>query len=241
MTLTPPSRRRVLSLTPTLTARIPPVETDAFTADHLTRLTDADRAALAERLVDEMEGGPFWIFAYGSLIWKPAFEYEEARRATVHGWHRSFCMRLQSWRGSPENPGLMLALDRGGACVGVAYRMPGDDARGRMLRLLEREVGSHEDLPWLRFLNLRAGNEKVRALTFYCAPRADPDLLRLPLAQQAQWMARAAGRAGSCAEYLLNTVSHLEELGIHDRYLWALQGAVAAEIEQAFPAMDANR
>lgn len=100
-----------------------------------------------------------------------------------------------------------------------------------MLRLLRREVLYHEDIPWLRWLTLRAGGEVFRALTFYCAPEDDPDVLRLPFDEQAARLARAVGPVGSCAEYLHNTVAHLEELGIRDSYLWALQAQVAAEID----------
>ena len=224
-----------------------PRRTLALTADHVARvtrevpeqdpshenepLTDAEREALARKLLAEIDGQPFWIFAYGSLIWKPAFEYVEARQCVAHGWHRSFCLNLLGWRASPEQPGLMLALERGGACAGVAYRMPGDDAHGRMVRLLEREIGYHRHIPWIRWLSVRANGERFRALTFYCAPPEDDAVVQLPLDQQALRLARACGPVGSCAEYLHNTVTHLEDLGIRDTYLWRLQAMVAAEID----------
>ena len=73
---------------------------------------------------------PLWLFAYGSLIWKPEIEHVEERIATVRGWHRSFCLKLTRWRGTQEQPGLMMGLDRGGACKGLAFRLPdGDSAR----------------------------------------------------------------------------------------------------------------
>jgi glutathione-specific gamma-glutamylcyclotransferase len=197
-----------------------------------TRLSEADRVAVADRLLAQLDGDPFWVFAYGSLIWKPEFEHVEARRGTVHGWRRSFCLRIEDWRATPDEPGLMLALARGGACVGLAYRMPDDDPQGRMLRLLKREIDFHEDIPWLRWVTVRAPEGPVRALAFYCAPEGGPGVERLTPDEQARRLARAVGYVGSCAEYLYNTVSHLETMGIRDRYLWDLQARVAAEIER---------
>jgi cation transport protein ChaC len=150
----------------------------------------------------------------------------------VHGWRRSFCIHITNWRATPEEPGLMLALERGGACTGVAYRMPEDDPHGRMLRLLRREMASHEDVPWLRWVTVRGSAGPVRALAFYCTPRQDPDIVRLPRDAQARRLARAVGFKGSCAEYLHHTVAHLEALGIHDRYLWEMQARVAEEIDR---------
>ena len=115
--------------------------------------------------------------------------------------------------------------------------MPGDDPHGRMLRLLKREISYHVDLPWLRWLTVRANGAAFRALAFYCAPAQDDDLVHLSLQAQAARIARAVGHSGSCAEYLRNTVSHLEALGIRDRYLWRLQALVAAEIDAMPPSV----
>lgn len=223
---------RVMALGPVHLAKVVRVVDRVPYPSRLTKLTDADRVAVAARLVSELNGGPFWLFAYGSLIWKPDFEHIEARRGTVFGWRRSFCLRITNWRATPDQPGLMLALQRGGACTGFAYRMPEDDPQGRMLRLLNREIDYHEDLPWLRWVTVRGPEGTFRALAFYCAPEGDPDVESLSLDEQAHRLSRAVGHAGSCAEYLYNTVSHLEALGIRDRYLWDLQERVAAEIDR---------
>lgn len=199
---------------------------------HLTKLSDSEMVDVAKSLVDQLDGGPFWLFAYGSLIWRPDFEQVEARRGVVHGWRRSFCLRILDWRATPEQPGLMLALQRGGACTGVAYRMPDDDPPSRMLRLLKREISYREDLSWTRWVTVRGPEGPVRALAFYCAPEGDPDVERLTTDEQARRLALAVGPAGSCAEYLYNTVSHLEALGIRDGYLWDLQARVAAAIDR---------
>ncbi len=197
-----------------------------------TPMSDEDFEAYAGEMLAQNRGNPFWVLAYGSLIWKPAFEHVEARAAHVPGWRRSFCLHIGDWRATPDQPGLMLCLDRGGSCRGVAYRMPEDAPQERMVRLLKREMSAHEDKAWHRWLSVRAGGETLRALAFWCAPqRPEPRHLRLPLEDQARRLARAAGHVGSCAEYLLNTVQHLEQLGLHDSYLWRLQDLVAAEIE----------
>ena len=223
---------RALHLTEALVARVERQEPEYPGRRGLPWMEDEGYARHAARLLDEAGEGPVWTFAYGSLIWKPAFAPAAAVPAVLHGWRRSFCIHLESWRGTPEEPGLMLALQRGGACVGVAYRMPTDDPQARMLRLLKREIDFHESVRWLRWVTVRAPEGSVRALAFYCAPEGGPGVAHLTPEAQARRLARAAGHVGSCAEYLYNTVSHLEALGIRDRYLWDLQARVAAEIDR---------
>ena len=87
-------------------------------------LTASERALSMRRALEARPPGPAWIFAYGSLIWNPAIRYEEARVVTVEGWHRSFCLSAENGRGTPESPGLVLGLDRGGSCTGVAFLVP---------------------------------------------------------------------------------------------------------------------
>ena len=229
--------RRAISLTEAHVQRVFREVPDPGPSTTHTPLTDDEKAEFADRLLAENAGQPFWVFAYGSLIWKPAFEFDDRRPCLLHGWHRSFCLNLNGWRATPDQPGLMLALDRGGACNGVAFRMPEDDPHTRMVRLIEREGGFREMIPWVRWVTLRSGGESFRGLAFYCTPPADQQhqgegrLIRLPLEEQVHRLARAVGHAGSCAEYLFNTVSHLEELGIHDSYMWRLQALVADEID----------
>ncbi|PZQ96749.1 MAG: gamma-glutamylcyclotransferase [Cereibacter sphaeroides] len=237
----PPAPRPPLSLdlTEALVARVyrhvPDTGLPVY-AD-MTPMTEADRIAMAKQLLAQNDGRPFWIFGYGSLIWKPAFEYVETRRVMAHGWRRSFCIDLDSWRGTPEEPGLMLALVPGGSCAGMAYLMPPDDPEKRMLRLLEREVAFREDIRLVRWLTVRGPDGPIRALTFYAGMLGSGYFIDLPIKAQVHRLSRAVGHVGSCAEYLRNTVQHLEEIGIHDRYLWQLQSLVAAEISEHFPAL----
>jgi len=221
---------RTMALTPELVALCWRKEEKRGWDEHWTPLTDGEQDALAERLCREAGGQPIWVFAYGSLIWRPTFEAAEHRRATAIGWHRSFCMDLTDWRGTPEQPGLMMALDRGGRCGGVAYRLPQHALFGQVSALVRREILFREDLGMVRWIPLRTAAGDVRALVFWAGPTGEGISLKLPLEKVAWVLARACGHAGSCAEYLYNTVSHLEELGIRDRNLWRLQQLVAEEI-----------
>jgi len=224
-----------MSLTEDLVARCWRHEMDEGRNPALTPMTDPDYAHLGERLIVESEPGPLWIFAYGSLIWKPIFEHVEYRRATAHGWHRSFCLELQNWRGSRTQPGLMMALDTGGSCNGLIYRVPDRDRETAIHQLVDREIGYREDILSVRWLRVETSEGPVRALAFYAAPRGVGVSRRLPLEQVATTLARACGHAGSGAEYLFHTVRKLEENGIHDRNLWRLQALVAVEIERLYP------
>lgn len=230
--------QRALALTDDLVARVARVVPDTglpAAYDGMTLLTEDDRRALAKRLLDENSGAPFWIFGYGSLIWKPAHDHVEARRVVAHGWRRRYSLEVLSWRGTEEQPGLMLALEQGGSCTGVAYRLPPDDPEGQMLRFLDRETTYHEDASTIRWITVRDGQATFRALVSWVAMRHDPIFLRLPVTEQAKRLARAVGHLGSCAEYLRNTVMHLEEMGICDSYLWKMQQLVADEIKALHP------
>ncbi|MDP1700092.1 MAG: gamma-glutamylcyclotransferase [Aestuariivirga sp.] len=193
---------------------------------------DADYAKAVERLLQERPTGPFWLFAYGSLIWKPEFPTEESLLGVADGWHRAFCIHLERYRGSPEQPGLMMALDRGGRCEGVLLRLSEQDLASQLDLLLQREIGSHEALESVRWIDVQSAQGPVRALVFYAHPaHLDYYVNSLPLEQVARILARACGHWGSGAQYLHQTVSKLEEFGIHDENLWMLQELVAEEIQ----------
>ncbi|WGV16126.1 gamma-glutamylcyclotransferase [Fuscovulum ytuae] len=221
---------RALHLTEALVARVERQEPEYPGARGQPYIDDDAFGRHARRLVEEAGEGPVWTFAYGSLIWKPAFEAVAAAPCLLHGWRRSFCIHLESWRGTPEEPGLMLALARGGSCRGMAYRLPDAAREAAMEALLRREIGYEVDLASVRWLTVRGAAGPFRVLVFYAAPLDRSIHVDLPMAEQARRIARAAGHMGSCAAYLRNTVQHLEELGIRDRYLWSLQRMVAEEI-----------
>ncbi|RWE77394.1 gamma-glutamylcyclotransferase [Mesorhizobium sp.] len=221
---------RQMSLTAELVALCHREEIDPGPSGEWTQLSDDDFGALGRCLAGEADEGPLWVFAYGSLIWKPAFESVEQQRASAHGWHRSFCLDMVRWRGSAEQPGLMMALERGGRCDGVIYRLPDGEKPAQIERLLRREIDDHESVASVRWVPVRTAQGRVRALGFWVGVAGRGTSLGQPLEKVAWVLARACGHVGSGAEYLYNTVSHLETFGIHDRNLWRLQELVAEEI-----------
>jgi cation transport protein ChaC len=192
-----------------------------------------------ERAVDgilaQRPHGPFWIFAYGSLMWKPEVETSQARRGMAHGWHRAFSLHINNYRATPEQLGYMMCLDRGGNCDGLLLRVDEAELRNSLGALLFRELGSDEALEGVRWIEVGGEDGPQTALTFYAAPvQLDYYRADRPLPEIAHALARACGHWGSGADYLHNTVSHLEQLGIHDEGLWQLQELVAQEIEALY-------
>lgn len=206
-------------------------------APGVEKSTDEDHAqTIRELLSDATDSSVVWIFAYGSLIWKPAFDFVEMRVGLVRGWHRAFCLGWNTrFRGSDEAPGLMLALAPGGACKGVLYRMPPDAVEPSLKKLLEREMGFKPSPFPPRWAKVETEEGITRAITF-CIDRKSPRYITgLTEPQIADVLSRATGSRGSMAEYLHATVDHLERLGIHDHHLWRLQELVAERIDRAYP------
>jgi glutathione-specific gamma-glutamylcyclotransferase len=230
--MTGPVPVRRMALTAELVARVERMERNPGLNADWKAVAEDDYDGIVADLLRRHTPNPLWLFAYGSLIWKPEFTALHHVRAIAYGWHRSFCMELKSWRGTPEVPGLMMALERGGCCEGVAYRLPDNDHHDQLRRLVRREIAYHEDVPSTRWITVQTPEGKVRALAFYAGPTGHDIRPRLPAEEVACILARAAGYVGSCAMYLFQTVQKLEEHGIHDRHLWHLQELVAAEIER---------
>lgn len=196
--------------------------------------TDEDYAAIVGEVMATRPTGPFWLFGYGSLIWKPETDFIESQVALARGWHRRFCLGWDyRFRGSRDTPGLMMALDRGGQCRGVAYRLPEDTLEAELHKLMRREVSMVPSaFPW-RWVDLVAADGPLRALTFAMNRKSGRYIAHLSDHELADVLASAVGFRGSMAEYLFSTVSKLEELGIHDRNLWRLQALVADRIDAA--------
>ncbi|RJF96736.1 gamma-glutamylcyclotransferase [Noviherbaspirillum cavernae] len=196
--------------------------------------TDADYDAIAEAiLASHAAGEDAWMFAYGSLIWRPEIEFVEERRATAHGWHRSFCFKVFRHRGTLERPGLMMALDRGGQCTGVLYRLPAATLREQLGKLFRREFTVKPVNSMPRWIKVATAQGTLPAIAFVMNRQSPAYVGRMTLEAKVDILAQACGHWGSCAEYLYNTVSHLEERGIHDRYLWRLQQLVAERLAGA--------
>ncbi|MFT4011892.1 MAG: gamma-glutamylcyclotransferase [Paracoccus sp. (in: a-proteobacteria)] len=222
---------RQMSLTPDHVALTLRPEPDLGPEPGWTEMSQQEIQAIARQYAEECGDGPLWVFAYGSLIWKPDFDALDHCRASAYGWHRSFCLKMHRWRGSPEQLGLMLALERGGRCDGVIYRIRDEDRLDQISRMIRREIHFRESRRMMRWIKVHTQDGPRRVLVFWAGPTGPRILSRLPLNEVAHILARACGPVGSCAEYLFNTVSHLEGFGIHDRNLWRLQKLVAAEIE----------
>jgi cation transport protein ChaC len=158
-----------------------------------------------------------FVFAYGSLIWRPGFPHLGARPALLRGYHRRFCIWSRHYRGTPERPGLVLGLDRGGACQGVVFEVAAAEAPGVLdyldarENLLGEQVYHRRELP----VQLRGGGGMVRAVT-YVADRRHPAYARPCPVTTAAAIAVAEGSAGSNREYLLNTLEHLSGFGLRD-------------------------
>ena len=208
---------------------------DAGPLPSVELLGEEDFLPLATSILSGRGDGPLWLFAYGSLIWKPEVPHEEMRRAVAQGWHRAFSMQIRRHRGTIEQPGYMMCLDPGGHCEGVVLRLPESDLLSTVEKLIRRELTRRGAVEAVRWIDVETPQGPLKALAFYAGPsRLDNYMAGRPLADVAHGLARACGHWGSGAEYLYNTVSHLEGLGIHDEGLWRLQEKVAAEIEALY-------
>ena len=191
----------------------------------MTVRSDAEiEASLDSMLASHEAGHDFWLFAYGSLMWNPAIRTAGYRTALLRGWHRRFCLWLVMGRGSPEHPGLMLALARGGACYGVAWRIAAEQARHELLLVWRREMfGRAYQARWVR---LTTADGPIRAITFVANPKYERYDLALTDEATAARLATAGGALGTGAEYLQETIGHMRALGLRDRGLERIEALV---------------
>lgn len=162
--------------------------------------------------------GDFWVFGYGSLMWRPGFAHVETCRARLHGFRRSLCVWSHVYRGTRERQGLVLGLDRGGSCVGLAFRVPHELSEEVLAYLRGRELVTSVYLE--RMLPIRLENgESVSAVTYIVDRSHGQYAGRLDEATAAKIVSGAVGQAGPNEEYVLNTVEHLKALGIRDHWL----------------------
>ncbi|MFI5407794.1 gamma-glutamylcyclotransferase [Kaistia sp. UC242_56] len=172
----------------------------------------------------------FWVFGYGSLMWRPGFAFEEAHPAHLEGERRAFCVQSYVYRGTPEHPGLVLGLDRGGSCRGMAFRVAPEARESVLAYLRERELVTNSYLEVERSIRLeRPARDYVRAVT-YVVDRDHPqyagDLSREAVLVQVR---DSVGKAGSNRDYVLATAAHLASLGIEDPQLEWLAEQLLAE------------
>ncbi|MFP8964962.1 gamma-glutamylcyclotransferase [Pokkaliibacter sp. CJK22405] len=196
-------------------------------------LTEEERHASLREALAQKPAGETWVFGYGSLIWNPTIHHIDSQPVRIHGWHRSFCLSVTAGRGSPEQPGLVLALDEGGSCSGVAYQLEEANVWRELELLWRREMVSGAYIPrWLPMLSL-TGEARGYGLAFtmdhgheqYAGDLTEEELLYR--------IAYAGGALGSCAEYLFHTCEGLHQSGIADRDLDQLAQSVKAYQAQA--------
>jgi cation transport protein ChaC len=181
--------------------------------------------SMQETLANRPTNGDIWIFGYGSLLWNPLLNFSGQQRATLHGWHRSFCMRILAGRATVETPGRMLALEPGGSTQGVAFRLTEQVAQEELILLWVREMPTGAYRPVWAPLSMDDGTETM-ALVFV----AEPDH---PLYEQdasvesvARHISEASGPMGSNAEYVHKLNSALCESGFVDEYIGALSAGI---------------
>ncbi len=167
--------------------------------------------------------GDFWVFGYGSLIWRPGFAHVETQRARLHGYRRSLCVYSFVHRGTRERPGLVLGLDRGGSCVGLAFRVPGDLRDEVIAYLRERELVTSVYLE--RTLKVRLDNGATVEAVAYIVDRDHEQYAGgLDAGHAASVVRGAVGESGNNEDYVLSTLKHLEALGIRDHWLEEVAG-----------------
>jgi len=160
----------------------------------------------------------FWVYAYGSLMWDPGFAYEEAQPGLIHGYHRSLCILSTIYRGTPEHPGLVMGLDRGGSCCGRAFRVAPANVQDTVSYLDEREQVTKVYCP--HFIETRLSDGRtVAAYTFVVRREHEQFAGSLSLEEQAQLVAQGVGKKGPAIDYLASSVEHIDDLGIPDTQL----------------------
>lgn len=174
----------------------------------------------------DLPHGDLWIFTYGSLMWDPAFRFKAAAPALLRGYHRTFCIYSSRYRGTVVAPGLVLGLDRGGACKGTAYCVAAADLPDALEALWLREMRRRVYVP--RLLPVSVGTRRQTALTFLANRCHDGYAGQLELDAAAAIIAACCGERGPNVDYLVNTLRHLDALGVHDGHLHDLLAAVRA-------------
>jgi cation transport protein ChaC len=157
----------------------------------------------------------FWVFGYGSLIWNPGFEVIKKERAQLFGLHRSFCVYSWVHRGTQENPGLVLGLDKGGSCQGMAMLAPGINRDEIIDYLRARELVTNVYLECWRKVRLQSG-EHVSALVYRADQNHPQYASGLCLDTQTDIVRKSQGKSGHNVDYVKSTVSAMKENGIRD-------------------------
>src|ERR1700759_5199292 len=184
----------------------------------------------------ELSKGDLWVFGYGSLMWRPGFEFIEQVPARLIGEHRALCVYSFDHRGTPEQPGLVLGLDRGGACRGLAYRVAGRAGRETVQYLRDREQTTNVYREVMRSVWLEnEARQRISALT-YVVDRGHVQYAgRLSLADQLRHVSQGHGRSGNNRDYVLSTVKSIEAQGFRDPQLHQLAAMLHDDARSLHP------
>ncbi|PZF77391.1 gamma-glutamylcyclotransferase [Aestuariivirga litoralis] len=171
----------------------------------------------------------FWIFGYGSLMWRPGFAFERSAPARIHGYHRSLCVYSHVHRGTPEQPGLVLGLDRGGSCHGLAFEVAPERWSETIAYLRAREQVTSVYLEKVTTARLTTSGQTVEAVT-YVVDRSHRQYAGILDEQALEHHVRMGeGVSGHCIDYVANTLAHLREMNIHDPALERLAGRLGSQ------------
>jgi cation transport protein ChaC len=184
------------------------------------------------RFLQIVPRGDLWIFGYGSLMWAPDFTYEERRAGLVHGYHRALCILSNRYRGTPQKPGLVMGLCRGGSCWGMAFRVHNRRAKEVLDALWQREMLNRVYMP--KFVPVAVGGaRRVQALAFVADTGHRQFVRELDVGGRARLVAQGVGQRGACVDYIRNTLEHMRELGMHDPHLSrVLEAAKRLKVEK---------
>lgn len=181
-------------------------------------LTEAQRQASLDASLSHWNGqDDLWVYGYGSLVWRPEFDFVERRPALLRGYHRSLCLWSRVNRGTPERPGLVFGLDAGGSCRGMVYRIAAAQVPHTLTQLWKREMPSGAYIP--KWLACATEPSDVQALAFVMDREQAAYVSGLTHEQLIAIVCDAHGSYGSCTEYVLETAQALNDAGIHDRKL----------------------
>lgn len=167
--------------------------------------------------INQLPSGPLYVFGYGSLLWRPGFNYRSSHRARIHGFHRALRVWSFHHRGSPDRPGLVLGLDRGGSCLGCMFEVAEHDKRATAEYLWEREMVTAVYIPRLVHVDSEAG--RFTALTFVLDRGHEQYAGSIAPDHAARHILGARGASGANPEYVRETVAGLERLGVRDQGL----------------------
>ena len=170
------------------------------------------------QFLEHLPRGDLWVFGYGSLMWSPGFRHSEKATALVRGYHRSLCILSSRYRGTPEKPGLVMGLCRGGSCWGMAFRVPSARVRRVLAALWKREMLNKVYKPTLIPVTVAPGR-RLRALAFVADTAHRQFVKELDLHGRARLVAQGIGQRGRCVDYIRNTLEHMLALGVNDPHL----------------------